>query len=200
MVEFEDINKNLPNGENMGGIPQIVYYGTYEDVLSWPKRPDASVEGMTLEKMGELTGDLKLKGNKRMFSFYVTDDEGKLEFESVGEKDGKSFVEKLRIYNPGLQSKLLGFVNLAKNGNLFFLVPDNNGNYYLMGDEQRAATMDSIDGMTTGQKTEERPGAGLVFTYKTANIYHYTGMLPIVATPEVPPVEEGSGVEENGGV
>ena len=113
-----------------------------------------------------------------MYSFYITDDEGKLDFESVGEKDGKSFSEKLRIYNPGLQSKLLGFVNIAKNENLVFLVPDCNDNYFLMGDILRGATLDSIENMTTGQKTEERPGAGMVFVYKTANVYRYVGKFP----------------------
>lgn len=39
--------------------------------------------------------------------------------------------------------------------------------------------------MTTGQKTEERPGAGMIFAYKTANVYRYTGAIPnvIPATP-----------------
>lgn len=186
MVEFENIGKNLPNGVNMGGIPQVVYFCLHSDVLSWPTRPNAEEAGMALEKMGELIGDLKLKDGKQMYSFYVTDDEGKLDFESVGEKDGKSFVQKLRVYNPGLQSKLLGFINLVKNESLVFLVPDNNENFFLLGDERRAATLDSIDGMTTGQKTEERPGAGLVFTYKAANNYRYVGALPVALPPDVP--------------
>lgn len=182
-IEFEDINKNLPDGQNMGGIPQVVYFATHTDVLSWPTIPTAETEGITLEKMGELVGDVKMKTGKKMHSFYVTDDEGKLDVEGVGEKDGKSFVMKLRIYNPGLQSKLLGFINLSKNENMVFLVPDNNGNYFLLGDALRAATMDSVDGMTTGQKTEERPGAGLVFAYKTANVYRYTGAIPNAVEP-----------------
>ena len=57
-----------------------------------------------------------------MNSFYITDDEGKLDFEGVGEKDGKSFIMKLRIYNPGLQSKLLGFINLAKMRTWYLLL------------------------------------------------------------------------------
>lgn len=185
-VDFEDIAKNLPDGQNMGGIPQVVYYAKYEDVLSWPERPSFDTEGVTLEKMGELTGALKMKSGKKMYSLYITDDEGKLDIEGVGEKDGKSYVMKLRVYQPGLQSKLLGLVNLSKNENLVFIAPDNNGNKFLLGDALRAATMDSIDGMTTGQKTEERPGAGLVFAYKTANVYRYTGEIPNVIVPEVP--------------
>ena len=177
-MDFTDIDKNLPNGKNMGGIPQVVYFCLLADVLSWPTEPKSSEADISLEKMGELVGDLKLKTGKKLYSFYITDDEGKLDFEGVGEKDGKSFVEKLRIYNPGLQSKLLGFLNLAKNESLVFLVPDCNDNYFLMGDSLRGATLDSIDGMTTGQKTEERPGAGLVFAYKTANVYRYVGKFP----------------------
>lgn len=189
-VDFENIEKNLPDGQNMGGLPQVVYYALYSSVLSWPERPSSVTADMTLEKMGELDGDLKMKANQRMYSFYITDGEGKLDFEGVGETDGKSCVMKLRVYQPGLQSKLLGLVNLAKNESLVFLVPDNNGNLFLMGDELRAAVLDSIDGMTTGQKTEERPGAGLVFSYKTANIYRYTGAIPNALPPEPDAPEE----------
>lgn len=184
-LDFEDIEKNLPDGQNMGGLPQLVYYAKHEDVLSWPTPPTVDTEGVTLEKMGELVGDLKMKAGKKMYSLYITDDEGKLDIEGVGEKDGKSYIMKLRVYQPGLQSKMLGLINLAKNENLVFIAPDNNGNQFLLGDAQRSATLDSIDGMTTGQKTEERPGAGLVFAYKTANVYLYAGAIPNV----IPPIE-----------
>ena len=180
----DDIDKNLPDGQNMGGIPQLVYFALQSDVLSWPTPPTTDTENITMEKMGALVGDIKMKVGKKMNSFYITDDEGKLDFEGVGEKDGKSFIMKLRIYNPGLQSKLLGFINLAKNENLVFIAPDNNGNNFLLGDALRGAILDSIDGMTTGQKTEERPGAGMIFSYKTANICQYTGTIPSAVVTE----------------
>ena len=183
-VDFTDIDKNLPDGQNMGGIPQLVYFALQSDVLSWPTPPTTDTENITMEKMGALVGDIKMKVGKKMNSFYITDDEGKLDFEGVGEKDGKSFIMKLRIYNPGLQSKLLGFINLAKNENLVFIAPDNNGNNFLIGDALRGAILDSIDGMTTGQKTEERPGAGMIFSYKTANICQYTGTIPSAVVTE----------------
>lgn len=192
IVDFEDLSKNLPNGQNMGGLPQVVYYGIYENVDVWPKRPVAG-DGMTLTKMGELNGDLKMKADKFLHRLYITDGEGKLDFEGVGETDGKSFVVKLRIYHPGLNPKFFGLINLAKNENLVFIVPDNNGGLFLLGDEMRAAVLDSIDGLTTGQKTEERPGGGLVFSYKTANIYRYKGSIPLSAgsvTPDPDPTPD----------
>ena len=36
MLEFTDINKSLPNGQNMGGLTQEIYYGFHADVLTWP--------------------------------------------------------------------------------------------------------------------------------------------------------------------
>lgn len=180
-TDFTDIEKNLPNGQNMGGIPQVVYYALHRDVATWPTRPNPT--GTTLEQMGELSGNVVMKAGKAFRKFYVTDDEGKLDFEGVGEKDGKSFVLKLRIYSPGLTCKVMGLLNLVKNDSLVFIVPDNNGNYFLLGDELRPATLDSIDGMTTGQKTEERPGIGMIFAYKTANVYRYKGHIPVVVVP-----------------
>lgn len=180
-TDFTDIEKNLPNGQNMGGIPQVVYYALHKDVASWPVRPKPT--GSTLEQMGELSGNVVMKAGKAFRKFYVTDDEGKLDFEGVGEKDGKSFVLKLRMYSPGLTGKVMGLLNLIKNESLVFIVPDNNGNHFLLGDELRPAALDSIEAMTTGQKTEERPGVGMIFAYKTANVYRYKGNIPIIIPP-----------------
>lgn len=179
-TDFTDIEKNLPNGQNMGGIPQVVYYALHKDVASWPVRPKPTA---TLEQMGELSGNVVMKAGKAFRKFYVTDDEGKLDFEGVGEKDGKSFVLKLRMYSPGLTGKVMGLLNLIKNESLVFIVPDNNGNHFVLGDELRPATLDSIEAMTTGQKTEERPGVGMIFAYKTANVYRYKGNIPIIIPP-----------------
>lgn len=182
ITDFTDIEKKLPNGQNMGGIPQVVYYALHKDVAVWPNRP-VSNQALSLEQMGELVGEIEMKAGKVFRKFYVTDDEGKLDVEGIGEKDGKSFLMKLRIFTPGLNSKAMGFLNLIKNDNLVFIVPDNNGSYFLLGDKFRPSTLDSLDGMSTGQKTEERPGIGMVFTYKTSNVLRYKGKIPIVVVP-----------------
>jgi hypothetical protein len=36
MLEFTDINKSLPNGQNMGGLTQEIYFGFHADILTWP--------------------------------------------------------------------------------------------------------------------------------------------------------------------
>lgn len=68
-MDFADIDKNLPDGKNMGGLPQIVYFCLHTDVLTFPTEPKMSDEDITLEKMGELVGDLTLKEGKKCILF-----------------------------------------------------------------------------------------------------------------------------------
>lgn len=176
-MEFTDINKNLPNGENMGGIAQKVYYGLWDDVASWPSKP---TNPATLEANAVLTGELTMKSGKRMFSIDITDDTGEFNIEPVGEADGMSFVEHLIFFHPGLQKKIIGFINGTKNDKLVFVVVDAEGQKYLMGDAMRWATYKGApDGNGTGKTTAARKGMSAEFTYKTPNVYIYTGSIPL---------------------
>lgn len=182
-MDFADIQKNLKDGENMGGIKQIIYYGLHKDVATWPSKPE---DPATLEALGKLTGDIAMKPGKRMFEFYLTDDTGELEFETVGEKDGKSYVMHLRAFHPGLMDKILGFMNAVKNENMVFIVPDNNGQFFLMGDELRPATLEGSDeNAGTSKETAGRRGLSIHFTYKTSNLFEYVGSVPTTEAASV---------------
>lgn len=177
MIEFTDINKNLPDGQNMGGLIQEVYFGFHTDVLTWPTKP---LSPLSLEENAVLTGELVMKTGKRLFSLYITDDTGEFTIEPVGEIDGKSFVEHLTLFSPGLQKKLLGFMNAAKNESLVFIVKDSDGQTYIMGDSLRPAVyVGAPDGFGTGKETAARKGISMEFTYKTANVYVYQGTIPL---------------------
>jgi hypothetical protein len=182
-MEFTDINKNLPNGENMGGIRQTVYFGFHADVESFPEKP---LNPQTLESNATLTGSIVMKTGKRMFRLYITDDTGEFNIESVGEVDGKSFVLHLKLFTPGLQKSVLGFMNSAKNDNLVFVVTDAEGQQYVMGDEMRPAVYQGApDGGGTGKETAARKGMSAEFTYKTGNVYVYTGNVPLTEAASV---------------
>jgi len=182
-LTLENINKNLPGGCNPGGIAQRVYYGFHADVKTWPTKPDLAT-ATTLEAIATLTGDIAMNTGKRMWELYLTDDTGEFKIETVGEKDGKSFVEHLSLFHPGLQKTVLGFINAAKNENLVFIVEDGTGQMYLMGDAGHPATMDgSPDGIGTGKETAARRGVSMEFTYKTCNAYIYEGDIPL--TPAI---------------
>jgi hypothetical protein len=182
MIDLEEISKNLPGGANMGGITQTIYAAYWKDVAAWPEEPDLTVDGVTLEDSAALVGDITFNTGKCFIPIYVTDDTGELQLESVGEKDGKSWKYNLSFFHPGLQKKALGFINAAKNENMVFLVPDNNGNFFLLGDALRPATYESSpDGNGTGKETSARSGISSLFSYKSKNIYHYEGSIPLIA-------------------
>jgi hypothetical protein len=182
-ITLENINKDLPGGCNPGGIAQRVYFAYHEDVKTWPTKPD--LETVTdLEDLALLTGDIAMNTGKRMWELYLTDETGEFKIEMVGEKDGKSFVEHLSLFHPGLTKKVIGFINSAKNANLVFIVEDGSGQLYLMGDAGTPATLAaSPDGIGTGKATADRRGASLEFTWKTCNAYVYEGEIPL--TPAI---------------
>ncbi len=166
----------------MGGIAQIVYFGPWEDVETWPTKPS---EPSTLEENGKLTGDITMKEGKQLYSLYITDDTGEFQIEPVGEKDGKSFVLHLRLFHPGLNPNVLGLLNFMKNDNMVFIVPDNNGAKFLMGDAIRPATFEGPHtGQGTGGETAGRRGVGMEFTYKTSNVYQYVGNVPLTVASQ----------------
>jgi hypothetical protein len=176
-MDFTNIDKNLNNGQNMGGIAQVVYYGAWADVESWPTVPSSPA---AIEDNGTLTGNLVMKTGKQLFEMYITDDTGEFEIEPVGEKDGKSFVTHLRLFHPGVKKKILGFMSAIKNENLVFIVQDNDDQYYLMGDAVRPAIFSgSPDSAGTSRETAGRRGMSMEFIYKTANIHVYGGSVPL---------------------
>ncbi len=176
-MEFTNINKNLVNGENMGGLKQLIFFGLWDDVETFPTRPTTPA---TTEENAVLTGELVMKTGKNLFSMYITDDTGEFSIEQVGETDGKSFVEKLSLFHPGLQKSILGFMNSTKNENLVLIATDSDGQQYLMGDAMRPAVFSgSPDGAGTAKETAGRKGVSMEFSYKTSNVYVYEGAIPL---------------------
>lgn len=163
-MDFVNIDKNLPNGENMGGLAQTVIFGLWSDVAAWPTPP---VTPADIEAYAEWVGDVVMKAGKKAFTFYSTDDTSELQVNMVGETDGLSFEMVLNVFNPGLKKKILGFIAAAKNENLFLICQDNEGQYYLLGDSLRAAKMRAGEGIGTGKATGDRKGANLTFIFKT---------------------------------
>jgi len=163
-MDFVNIGKELTAGENMGGLTQSCIFGLWDDVSQWPAAP---VDPTDVEAYAAWVGDVVMKAGKKAFTFNTTDDTAELQINMVGEPDGRSFEMVLNVFNPGLKKKLLGFIAAAKNENLFLIAQDAEGQYYLLGDEGRAAIMQPGEGIGTGKNTADRKGAGLSFIYKT---------------------------------
>ena len=181
-MDFADIGKLLTDGKNLGGVSQKIYFGLWDDVATWPTEPGSPA---TLDAAGELTGDIVMKPGKRMYELYTTEDASKLDISPIGEEGGKGFELALHVFAPGLNKKLLGFMNATKNEDLIFVAEDNQHQKYLLGCDLRSAKYSAGEGSGTGSTTDGRRGLGMTFSYRTHSLYEYSGSIPL--TPAVAP-------------
>jgi len=181
-MDFADIGKLLTDGKNLGGLSQKIYFGLWTDVATWPTEPMAPV---TLDAAGTLTGDILMKAGKRMFELYTTEDAAKLEIKPIGEEGGKGYELLLSVFAPGLNKKLLGFMNATKNEDLVLIAEDSENQKYLLGCEIRSAKFSGGDGSGTGSTTDGRRGLGMQFAYRAHSLYTYTGSVPLTPSTSV---------------
>ena len=175
-MDFADIGKLLTDGKNLGGLANRIYFGLWADVATWPTEP---TNPLTVDLLGTLTGDLLMKAGKRMFELYTTEDAAKLDINVIGEEAGKGYEMLLHIFSPGLDKKLLGFMNATKNEDLVLIAQDSAGQNYLLGCEIRSAKFSASNASGTGSTTDGRRGLGMTFAYRSANMYTYTGSIPL---------------------
>ena len=77
----------------------------------------------------------------------------------------------LNIISAKMRKKIFGFENATKGRKMFFIVTDNNGTNYLMGDKRRGALRASGDGATTGaSSTARQPEHPPLHLYHTAQM------------------------------
>lgn len=179
-MDLLDISKGIVDGQNLGGLHQKIYIALQADILTWPTNPDAPAD---TSLNGSLVGDIAMVTGKKFFEFYSTEDAAKLDISMIGEEMGKGFEFKLSVFNPGLATELLGFINATKNEDLVVIAPDNNGQQFLLGNALRSAKISGSEGSGTGGTTEGRRGMGLTFTFHDGNVYDYPGAVPL--TPAV---------------
>ncbi len=182
-MEFADIGKLLTDGKNLGGLANKIFYGLWIDVAAWPVEPS---EPATVDLLGSFTGDVLMKPGKRMFELYTTEDAAKLDINVIGEEAGKGYEMLLSIFSPGLDKKLLGFMNATKNEDLVMIAQDSSGQYYILGCAIRSAKFSASNASGTGTTTDGRRGLGMTFAFRSANMYTYTGNIPLTeALPSV---------------
>lgn len=179
-INLADIDTNLScsDQDNMGGIVPVVIFGYADEVGTWPEKPtpEAAETAIDMEKAGALVGDVVMNKGCRAYKFEFTDDVGSFSIKPQGEHGGESFLYALSIINAKIRKKILGFVNAVKGKKIFFIVQDNNGVYYLMGDAKRGARLaNDSEGFVTGTNPTERNQASLNFTYSAPRALCYEG-------------------------
>jgi len=184
-ITLNDIDHDLGHEGNMAGIVPQLIYGYQDDVATWPDEP-TSTGDITLEVAGALLGDIVMKPGKRAFGFEFTEDTGEFKMAPVGETDGEHWEYSLDIIKAKISAKILGFANASQRKKMFFVVPDENGVYYLMGDKRRAPKLSTGgDGATTGKSSGDRNQISMSWKYRAAKALVYAGETDtlLTATP-----------------
>ena len=140
-IALDDINEAMDceNQDNMGGIIPSVIFGYHADVATWPDYPKKTESPLSLEEAGTLVGDLVMKESCRAYKMDFTDELAEFKITDQGESGGESFLMDLNIISAKMRKKIFGFENATKGRKMFFIVTDNNGTNYLMGDKRRGA-------------------------------------------------------------
>jgi hypothetical protein len=131
---------------------------------------------MSLEEAATLLGDVVMKIGTRAFVLEFTEDTGSLTINPVGEIDSGQMEYTLTLVKARLAKKVLGFMNAALGRKMFFIVEDENGIYYLMGNKRRGCTfVTGSDGATTGTTSSDRNQASLQFKFRAGRAFVYEG-------------------------
>ena len=188
-IALDDINEAMDcNSQgNMAGIVPSVIFGYHEDVATWPDYPKKTDAPLSLEEAGTLVGDLVMKEGRRAYKMDFTDDLAELKITDQGETGGESSLMDLNIISPKMRKKVFGFENATKGRKMFFIVTDNNGTNFLMGDKRRGAMRASGDGATTGTGSSGRNQSTLHYTFATPIKCVYEGDMEDILTVKAAP-------------
>lgn len=184
-ISLATIDHDLGHEGNMAGlIPQIIF-GYQSDVATWPDTPVPDAQGaLSLENAGKLAGDIVMKAGKRAFALDFTEDTGEFKMVPVGETDGEHWEYSLDIIKAKIAAKILGFANASQRKKMFFIVPDENGKNYLMGDKLRAPKLATGgDGATTGKTSGDRNQISMSWKYRSRYALEYVGVTTELFTP-----------------
>lgn len=176
-ISLDDINEAMDcnNPNNMGGIIPSVIYGYHADVAVWPEYPVKTDKALSLDDAGTLKGDLVMKEGCRAYKMDFTDELSEFKITDQGETGGESYLYDLSIIAAKMRKKIFGFENATKGRKMFFIVTDNNGTHYLMGDKRRGAMRTSGDGATTGASSTTRNQNSLHYTFTSPMKCVYEG-------------------------
>ena len=162
---------------NPGSIGDAIYVAFKSDISAWPTITDDLTTATAAGALSGYTGNFTMKTGKIFIKLYNTQGEGNISFETVGEKDGKLFKNKLEFKYPKITDDIRAYAKYTLNTDCVFIVK-HAGKYYVIGSPdypvESASTGDS------GKKPED--GHGITFTAEaidTTPLPVYSGNLDI---------------------
>lgn len=109
---------------------------------------------------------ITLKSGAEFGEIYAQRDLGELKYAVQGSAAGnRSFHVTLEVHHPGFRRKMLGFLAIAANLEFVMLAQLSNGDWHLLGDIDRGATLADGTEATSGKAVTDQNGATMTFEY-----------------------------------
>lgn len=166
-------------GQNHGGLVEAFFCLRKEvDLTQWP----ALATEAGIDTLAKIEADVVFTTGGRWYKFYVTPETAAQMSELAGERDGKSFANKVDGFFPGDKAMQRGFFKLLSYEDVYLAVRNAEGEMILVGDEYNACHLDTGNG-TTGAARADRRGITLSFVHNGDIAVIYEGA--ISETPAV---------------
>ncbi len=144
--------------DNMGGIRTTAYYCLHTEIAAGGHAaPVSRAAATTMAELGTIAVDHTFKPTKGWKRLYNTEDSGMVESTMQGEKDGKSWINKIKLFHPGNRAEVLGFMRWIQNAGCYFVGVDAEGKQRMVGSEHYPAKLDTST-ITTTETAAGRKG------------------------------------------
>lgn len=154
--------------DNLAGIIGELYLVPVADVLTIPAL--AAAGSLTI------TGDIVLNTNKSWKRLYFTDETGKVESKTVGERDGKGIETMISARYPKFGKELIDWVrNVQNTPSLVMFKMANSGKKFVLGLTQFDIALTALTAdipvyfetaeVVSGEKRADQNGALLTWKY-----------------------------------
>ena len=129
-VKFCQGKKSLP------GTKKRVYIADVRDIMGWPKKPDRSAEGFSLEQVPVLTGAFIMAQGTCFAQVDIINNNGKLAVEAQGSYGSKTFKNTYTGNAPGTEEEITGLIAELLNAEVVAVVPTRSGKFRVAGSEE----------------------------------------------------------------
>lgn len=133
--------------DNMGGLRTEAFYCFHSEVQNHAA-PNAPGTATALSQLVTCT-DHTFKQGKGWKKIYTTEDTGMVESTLQGEKDGKSFINKIKLHFPGAGLDIMGLIRYGINAGWYAIGVDAEGRRRLVGSQYWPAKLDTSTITTT---------------------------------------------------
>lgn len=140
--------------DNMGSIAS---FHAWAPVTDFASIGEIKADPANFTEAASIENAHTFKAGKGWLKFYTTQDTSGLMDESVGERDGKSYINKATLFHPGTKAELLGMARYLNNTGIILMVQESEGAWRQVGSARFPAKIDTST-IDTGTSTDGRKG------------------------------------------